>query len=180
MIRPGLTFALWLAIVVFVVLNDMVGDTWIGLTLSVRAVEWYKALVPLPYVAMLALIHARRTAGPRWFEAALLAALLWPSSTVIVDFLYARFFYADDPTAFLDRFAFWWGAPYPLLVAGPVRLPDHRRRRPVSSSRPAPGVASRCEPAVIPTKPRERGDLRDLLVTFDERTSPSAPAGTPA
>ena len=138
MIRPGLTFALWLAIVVFVVLNDMVGDTWIGLTLSVRAVEWYKALVPLPYVAMLALIHARRTAGPRWFEAALLAALLWPSSTVIVDFLYARFFYADDPAAFLDRFAFWWGAPYPLLVLGlfafPIvagaalsRHPDRRR-----------------------------------------------------
>ena len=123
MIRPGLTFALWLAIVVFVVLNDMVGDTWIGLTLSVRAVEWYKALVPLPYVAMLALIHARRTTGPRWFEAALLAALLWPSSTVIVDFLYARFFYADDPTTFLDRFAFWWGAPYPLLVLGLFAFP---------------------------------------------------------
>ena len=84
--------------------------------LSVRAVEWYKVLVPLPYVAMLALIHARRTAGPRWFEAALLAALLWPTSTVLVDFLYARFLYADDPAAFLDRFAFWWGAPYPLLV----------------------------------------------------------------
>jgi hypothetical protein len=123
MIRPGLTFALWLAIVVFVVLNDMVGDTWIGLTLSVRAVEWYKALVPLPYVAMLALIHARRTAGPRWFEAALLAALLWPSSTVIVDFLYARFFYADDPTTFLDRFGFWWGAPYPLLILGLFAFP---------------------------------------------------------
>jgi hypothetical protein len=65
---------------------------------------------------MLALIHARRTAGPRWFEAALLAALLWPGSTVLVDFLYVRLAYGDDPTAFLDRFALWWGAPYPLLV----------------------------------------------------------------
>ena len=123
MIRPGLAFALWLAIALFVVLNNAVGDTWIGLTLPVRAVEWYKALVPLPYVAMLALIHARRTTGPRWFEAALLAALLWPSSTVIVDFLYARFLYADDPTAFLDRLAFWWGAPYPLLVLGLFAFP---------------------------------------------------------
>src|SRR5258708_21496093 len=87
---------------------------------------------------MLALIHARRTTGPRWFEAALLAALLWPTSTVIVDFLYERFLYADDPTAFLDRFAFWWGAPYPLLVLGlfaaPIiagavtRHPDRGRR----------------------------------------------------
>jgi hypothetical protein len=116
LIRPGVSFVLWLAVALFVVLNDMVGDTWIGATLSVRAVEWYKVLVPLPYVAMLALIHARRTAGPRWFEAALLAALLWPGSTVLVDFLYARLAYGDDPTAFLDRFALWWGAPYPLLV----------------------------------------------------------------
>jgi hypothetical protein len=118
MIRPGVTFALWLAIALFVVLNDRVGDTWIGATLSVRAVEWYKALVPLPYLAMLAIIHARRTAGPRWFEAALLAALLWPVSTVLVDFLYARMTYDADADAFLDRLAFWWGAPYPLLIVG--------------------------------------------------------------
>jgi hypothetical protein len=115
MIRPGLTFALWLAIVVFVVLNDMVGDTWIGLTLSVRAVEWYKVLVPLPYIVLLAAIHARRTAGPHWFEAALLAALLWPASTVFVDFLYARLTFGEEPEAVLGRFAFWWGAPYVLL-----------------------------------------------------------------
>ena len=116
MIRPGVTFALWLAIALFVVLNDRVGDTWIGATLSVRAVEWYKALVPLPYVAMLAIIHARRTAGPQWFEAALLAALLWPTSTVLADFVYARWAYDADADAFLDRLAFWWGAPYPLLI----------------------------------------------------------------
>jgi len=91
MLRPSLTFILWLAIALFIVLNDAVGDTWIGVNLSVRAVEWYKALVPLPYVAMLAMIHARRTAGPRWLEAALLAALLWPTSTVLIDFLYLRF-----------------------------------------------------------------------------------------
>jgi hypothetical protein len=115
-IRPSVTLVLWPAIALFIVLNNVVGDTWIGATLPVLTVEWYKALVPLPYVAMLAIIHARRTAGPRWFEAALLAALLWPTSTVLVDFLYARMIYADDPAAFVDRFAFWWGAPYPLLV----------------------------------------------------------------
>jgi hypothetical protein len=86
MIRPGLAFALWLAIALFIVLNDAVGDTWIGATLGVRAVEWYKVLVPLPYVVLMAIIHARRTAGPRWFEAALLPALLWPPTTALVDF----------------------------------------------------------------------------------------------
>ena len=123
MIRPGLTLALWLAIVVLVVLNDIVGDTWIAATLSVRAVEWYKVLVPLPYVVLMAIIHARRTTGPRWFEAALLAALLWPSSTVLADFLYVRLTYDEDPASFLDRFAFWWGAPYPLLVLGLFAAP---------------------------------------------------------
>jgi len=115
-IRPGLTFLLWFAIAAFVVLNDLVGDTWIAATLSVRTVEWYKVLVPAPYVVMMAIIHARRTRGPNWFEAALLAALLWPTSTVLVDFLYSRVTYDEDPASFLDRFAFWWGAPYLLLV----------------------------------------------------------------
>ena len=45
MIRPGVTFVLWLAIALFVLLNDAVGDTWIGATLPVRAVEWYKAQI---------------------------------------------------------------------------------------------------------------------------------------
>ena len=97
-------------------LNNIVGDTWIAATLSVRTVEWYKVLVPVPYVALMAAIHARRTAGPRWFEAAMVAALLWPLSTVFVDFLHARLTSGIDPEAFLDRFGFWWGAPYPLLV----------------------------------------------------------------
>jgi hypothetical protein len=119
MVKPSVTFVLWLAIALFVLLNDAVGDTWIGVSLSVRIVEWYKVLVPLPYVAMLALIHARRTAGPRWFEAALLAALLWPVSTVAVDILYARLTYDAEPEAFFDRF----GGPYPLLVAALFAFP---------------------------------------------------------
>lgn len=116
MIRPGLTFALWLALAVMVLVNDTIGDTWIAMALTVRAVEWYKVLVPLPYVMMLAIIHARRTAGPRWLDAALLASFLWAPSTVLVDFLYGRLTFGIEPAEFLDRFAFWWGVPYPLLV----------------------------------------------------------------
>ncbi|MCX7365858.1 MAG: hypothetical protein NTV97_29120 [Alphaproteobacteria bacterium] len=116
MIRPGVTLMLWLAIAALVVLNDMVGDTWMAERLSVRAVEWYKVLVPLPYVILMAVVHARRTAGPQWLEAALLASLLWTPSTVLAEFFYARFTFGEEPAAFLDRFAFWWGVPYPLLV----------------------------------------------------------------
>jgi|SRR6185437_7589347 len=116
MIRPGLTLVLWLALALLIVVNDMVGDTWIAMALSVHAVEWYKVLVPLPYVILLSVIHARRTTGPRWLEAALMAALLWPPSTVFVDFLYGRFTFGTGGAAFLDRFAFWFGGPYVLLV----------------------------------------------------------------
>lgn len=116
MIRPGLTFALWLAIAALVVVNDTIGDTVIAERLSIFAVEWYKALVPLPYVVLMAVIHARRTRGPRWFDAALLAALLWSTTTVLADYLYEHLTFGQEAVAFLDRFAFWWGAPYPLLV----------------------------------------------------------------
>ena len=116
MIRPGLTFVLWLAIAVLVLVNDMIGDTFIADRLPAIAIEWYKVLVPLPYVVLMAIIHARRTAGSKWFEAALLAALLWPSTTVLAEYLYGRHTFEQEPAEFFDRFAFWWGAPYPLLV----------------------------------------------------------------
>jgi len=115
-IRPGVTLTLWLALAVLVIVNDMIGDTWIASRLPAIAVQWYKVLVPLPYLALLAAMHARRTGGPRWFEAALLAAMLWPISTVLADFLYERVTFGEEPAGFLGRFAFWWGAPYPLLV----------------------------------------------------------------
>ena len=123
MIRPGLAFALWLAIALLVVVNDTLGDTIIAERLSVMAVEWYKALVPLPYVVLMAVIYARRTQGPQWFEAAILAAVLWPTTTVLVDYLYEHFTFGQEAIAFLDRFAFWWGAPYPLLVIALFAVP---------------------------------------------------------
>lgn len=116
MIRPGLSLLLWLAIAALVLVNGMIGDTFIADRLTAIAVEWYKVLVPLPYVVLMAIIHARRTAGPDWLGAALVASLLWPSTTVLVEYLYGRLTFGQEPGEFLDRFAFWWGAPYPLLI----------------------------------------------------------------
>ena len=42
--------------------------------------------------------------------------MLWPTTTVLIDFLYSRYTFGIEPEEFLDRFAFWWGLPYPLLV----------------------------------------------------------------
>jgi len=123
MIRPAVTFGLWLAIAVLVLVNNVIGDTWIADRLSVLAVEWYKVLVPLPYVVLMAVIHARRTAGPKWLDGALLAAVLWPPTTVLLDFLYSRFTFGIEPEEFLDRFALWSGAPYPLLIAALLVAP---------------------------------------------------------
>ena len=123
MIRPGLTLALWLALALLVVATNAIGDTWIASSLPARAVEWFKVLVPLPYAVLLAAIHARRSAGPRWRDAAFLAALLWPTSTMALDYLYARFTFGDDAGAFLARFAVQWGAPYPLLIAALAAAP---------------------------------------------------------
>ncbi|HSI01597.1 MAG TPA: hypothetical protein VLA02_13420 [Reyranella sp.] len=137
MMRPGVTFALWLAIAVLVLLNDLVGDTWIADRLSALAVEWYKVLVPLPYVILMSIIHARRTAGPKWFESALLAALLWPTTTVLAELFYGRLLFDIEPDEFLDRFAFWWGAPYPILVVGLFAAPlaaGYAFRRPAPGS----------------------------------------------
>ena len=123
MIRPGVTFALWLAIAALLLINNVIGDTWIADRLPALTVEWYKVLVPLPYAVLMAAIHARRTAGPKWFEAALLAALLWPTTTVLAEFFYGRFLFAMEPEEFLDRFAFWWGAPYPVLIVALFAAP---------------------------------------------------------
>lgn len=116
MIRPGLTFALWLAIAVLVLMNNMIGDTVISDRLTEIMVQWYKMLVPLPYVVMMAIIHARRTRGPQWLAAAILAASLWPFTTVLIDHGYERVTLDHDVSIFLDRFAVAYGAPYPLLV----------------------------------------------------------------
>jgi hypothetical protein len=117
MIRPGLTFGLWCAIAALLTANNTIGDTWIAGRQGPLLVEWYKVLVPLPYAVAMAIIHARRTAGPRWRDAALLAALLWPASTALLDYAYERLTFGSDTDAFLERFAVQWGAPYPLLMA---------------------------------------------------------------
>jgi hypothetical protein len=123
MIRPGLTLALWVAIAILVIANNAIGDTWIASAMTASAVDWFKVLVPLPYVVLMAVIHARRTRGPRWLDGALLAALLWPTSTAILDFLYGRVTFGDDTDAFLGRFAVQWGTPYPLLLFGLFAAP---------------------------------------------------------
>jgi hypothetical protein len=121
--RPGLALALWLATAALLVANHMIGDTLVAAAIGPRDAAWYKALVPLPYVALMALIHARRTAGPHWRVAALLAGCLWAASTVVLDAAYGRFTYGESLAAIVDRYALLDGAPWPLLLLAQLVLP---------------------------------------------------------
>ncbi len=123
MIRPGLALVLWLATAVLVLANHVVGDTVVAGAIGPRDAAWYKALLPLPYVAMMALIHARRTVGPAWQGAALLAGVLWAGSTAALDAAYGRFTYDENPAAIADRYALFEGAPWPLLLLAQLVLP---------------------------------------------------------
>ena len=58
MLKPAVTLLLWLALAVLLVLNNLVGDTVIAAATGPRLAEWYKLAVPLPYMLLLAIIHA--------------------------------------------------------------------------------------------------------------------------
>jgi hypothetical protein len=122
-IRPGLALALWLATAALLIANHMIGDTMVGAVTGPRLAAWYKTLLPVPYVALMALIHARRTAGPSWRGAALLAGGLWAASTAALDALYGRLTYQESPEAVIDRYALLDGAPWPLLLLAQLVLP---------------------------------------------------------
>jgi hypothetical protein len=122
-IRPGLALALWLATAVVVLANHMIGDTLIAGAVGPREAAWYKAVLPLPYLALMALIHARRTTGPAWRGAALLAGLLWAGSTAVLDAAYGRLTYHESLQALADRYALFEGAPWPILLLAQLVLP---------------------------------------------------------
>jgi hypothetical protein len=122
-LKPGLALVLWLAFAVLMVVNNMVGDTVIAISIGPRLAAWYKAMVPVPYVALLAVIHARRTSGPQWLAAAAVPAMAWPVSTALLDVAYGRMTFDEEWAAIADRYGVQWGAPFPWLLLCQLVLP---------------------------------------------------------
>jgi hypothetical protein len=122
-LKPGLALVLWLAFAVLMVVNNMLGDTVIAISIGPRLAAWYKAMVPVPYVALLAVIHARRTSGSQWLAAAAVPAVAWPLSTALLDAAYGRITFHEDWAAIADRYGVQWGAPFPWLLLSQVVLP---------------------------------------------------------
>jgi len=123
MIRPGLVFALWLAQAVALLANHALGDTLIAALLGPRLALTYKTLVPLPYIALLALIHARRTRGPQALVAGIVAGVLWSTSTVLLDAAYGRLTFGETALTLIDRYRLFEGPLWVLLPLTQLLLP---------------------------------------------------------
>lgn len=123
MIRPGLIFALFVAQAVVLLTNHALGDTLVATLLGPRLALNYKTLVPLPYIALLALIHARRTRGPQALTAGIVAGVLWASSTVLLDAAYGRLTFEETVPSLFDRYRLFEGPLWIILPLTQLFLP---------------------------------------------------------
>lgn len=141
MIRPGLILALFLAQAVALLANHALGDTIFAAALGPRMALLYKTLVPLPYVALLALIHARRTRGPQALTAGIVAGVLWASSTAVLDAAYGRLTFGEELPTLVDRYRLLQGVPWIILPLTQLLLPAALAallaRRPPTNGPPA-------------------------------------------
>lgn len=132
MIRPGLILALFLAQAVALLANHALGDTLIAALLGPRMALTYKTLVPLPYIALLALIHARRTRGPQALVASIVAGVLWSTSTVLLDAAYGRLTFGETVSSLIDRYRLFEGPIWVILPLTQLLLPPLLAWRPTS------------------------------------------------
>lgn len=123
MIRPGLIFTLWLAQAVALLANHALGDTLIAALLGPRMALTYKTLIPLPYIALLALIHARRSRGPQALAAGIIAGSLWAGSTVLLDAAYGRLTFGETVDTLIDRYRLFEGPLWVILPLTQLLLP---------------------------------------------------------
>ena len=125
-----LALALWLSTMVLVLANGAIGDTIIA-TASARAADVYKAVIPLPYVALCAWVLARRSPGAAMADA-VVAGMLWAVSTIVAEVLAARLLQGLTWRLALSDLRFWEGylfalVPLAQLVAPAVALFALRR-----------------------------------------------------
>jgi hypothetical protein len=120
----------------FILANHALGDTLIAGALGPRTALLYKTLVPLPYIALLALIHARRTRGPQALAAGIVAGVLWATSTALLDAAYGRLTCGETAPSLFDRYRLFEGSPWVILplvqLIVPAALAALLARRPTS------------------------------------------------
>lgn len=119
--RFGLALLLWLSTMVLILANNAIGDTVIA-TASARAADVYKAVVPLPYIALCAWILARRSRQASLADAAVVG-LLWASSTIVVDILAARLLQGQSWRLAVLHLRFWEGYAFGLVPLAQLIAP---------------------------------------------------------
>lgn len=119
--RFGLALLLWLSTMVLILANNAIGDTVIA-TASARAADVYKAVVPLPYIALCAWILARRSRQASLADAAVVG-LLWASSTIVVDILAARLLQGQSWRLAVLHLRFWEGYAFALVPLAQLIAP---------------------------------------------------------
>lgn len=127
-----LALLLWLSTMILILANGAIGDTIIA-GASAQAADVYKAVVPLPYVALCAWILARRSPGAATGEA-LAIGLLWAITTIVADALVARLLQGLSWRLAAVHYRFWDGylfalVPLAQLGAPAIALAIHRRRQ---------------------------------------------------
>jgi hypothetical protein len=112
-VKFGLALLLWLSTMVLILANNAIGDTVIA-GASARAADIYKAVVPLPYIALCAALLARRSRDGSFGDAAVVG-LLWASSTVMADILATRLLQGQSWRLAVLHLRFWDGYAFALV-----------------------------------------------------------------
>ena len=113
---------LWLSMTVLITANNAIGDTLIAGSGGPAMAELYKAVVPLPYIALCAWIYCRRAAD-RSVCALLGVGLLWAVSTVMVDVMLARLMAGQSWRLATVHYAWWDGYWFALVPAAQLLAP---------------------------------------------------------
>jgi len=115
-------FLLWLSMLTLIVANNAIGQTLIAGAGGAAMAELYEALVPLPYIALCAVIYLRR--APSRATAELLGVgLLWALSTVLADVALTRLALGQTWRLAVVHYRFWDGYWFVLVPLAQLIAP---------------------------------------------------------
>ena len=114
---------LWLSMLALILANNALGDVQIAMASGVEMAELYKAVVPIPYIALCAWVAARRRPAGAGAVDALAIGAMWAASTIIAESLIARYLQGLSWRAAFLHYRFWDGYLFAVLPLAQGLLP---------------------------------------------------------